>query len=126
MIPDIACVIFGVLGWLAAGWFYLHLWRWARQCQHARIAIAYKQKVKLEAPLVEWLAWVKMVDKDKQSHGRVVYRLGGTSVAIVGAVVPPNRLQSWWRKTVKRKQQPAGPPRKTVETTSKTRETVSA
>lgn len=66
--------------------FYTELHKWARQCQGARIAIAYKTKVKLHAPLTEWLAWVNMLDKDKASTGRVVYQMGGTSVAITKRV----------------------------------------
>lgn len=76
----------GVLG-LVGVYFgvasYWHLRRWARQMQGARIAISYKRKVKLQAPLQEWMLWCNQLDKDKQSGGRVVYTLGGTSVAII-------------------------------------------
>lgn len=59
--------------------------KWAYQCQNARIAVAYKRKVKLQAPLVEWLTWINMLDKDQASNGRTVYTMGGTTVAIIRA-----------------------------------------
>lgn len=59
------------------------LWRWERQLAGARIAIAYKQKVRMQAPLFEWLQWANLLGKDEQSTGRVVYRMGATSVAIL-------------------------------------------
>lgn len=75
-----------------AGKCYRELYKWARQCQNARIAIAFKRKVQLQAPLVEWLLWCNQLDKDKDSHGRVVYRAGGVSVAITKAATQAGRF----------------------------------
>jgi hypothetical protein len=73
----------GVLGVAFGVTCYYRLWKFARQCQHARIVVAYKQKVKLNAPLLEWLLWVNMLDRDKDAHGRMLYSVGGTSVSII-------------------------------------------
>jgi hypothetical protein len=62
---------------------FLRLRSYNRYLADARIAVAYKQKVKLQAPLGEWLQWANMLGKDQQSNGRVVYRMGHTTVAIL-------------------------------------------
>lgn len=94
---DIAAVVIGV-GGIAFGLnCYRELHKWARMCQNGRITIAYKRKVKLDAPLTEWLGWMNMLKKDKLSGGRVIYSMGGTSVAILKA---PNKQR-------RRKEQPA-------------------
>jgi len=79
----IALAAFSALGWLVAIRAYVELRRWARQCQRARIAIFYKRKATLNAPLVEWLNWCNALDKDEQTRGRVVYRGSHVSVAIL-------------------------------------------
>jgi hypothetical protein len=75
--------IIAALGWLVAIRVYVELKRWARQCQKARIAIFYKRKATLNAPIVEWLNWCNSLDKDEQTKGRVVYRGSHVSVAIL-------------------------------------------
>lgn len=72
-----------VLALLFAGRCYLELYRWARQCQQARIAIAFKGRVQLQAPLVEWLGWANLLAADEGSRGRVIYRANKVSVAIL-------------------------------------------
>ena len=89
-IIDYVCVAITLLSLAFAGKFYLELWRWARMCQSAQIAVAYKRKVKLSAPLVEWLLWCNQVDEGK-GNGRVVYNIGGTSVAILRGRVSAKR-----------------------------------
>lgn len=69
---------------LAYSWYwYRELRKWARQCKGARIAIAYKRKAALQAPLLEWLLWCNQLDEDKDSNGRVVFQRQGVSVAII-------------------------------------------
>ncbi len=79
----VGSLIFGVFGIAYAVKMYYELWKWARQCQYARIVIAYKGKVRLNAPIQEWMLWTNLLDKDKDSNGRMIYTMGGTSVAIV-------------------------------------------
>ena len=88
MIVEIICGCLATVSIIFAARCYWELRKWARQCQGARIAIAYKRKVQLQAPLVEWLMWCNQLDKDKDSHGRVVWRQGYASVAITKAVTP--------------------------------------
>lgn len=76
-------LLIGAAGFTCAVWFYRNLWRWAKQCDHARITVAYKGRVKLNAPLTEWLLWCNQLDRDKDATGRVVYVFGGTQVAIL-------------------------------------------
>jgi hypothetical protein len=79
----IASLVIAALAVAFAVRFYWELWKWARQCQHARIVVAYKNRVRLNAPLVEWLLWCNQLDEDKDANGRVIYAIGGSSVAIV-------------------------------------------
>jgi hypothetical protein len=87
----VGSLIFGVLGVAFGLRCYRELWKWARQCQHARIVVAYKRKVKLNAPLVEWLLWCNNLDKDKDANGRVIYTVGGTTVALIKKSFVPRR-----------------------------------
>lgn len=73
---------FGVLGVTFGVRCYVELWRWAKQCQRARIVVAYNRKVQLDASLAEWLGWVNQLD-GQDANGRVVYRNVKVSVAIL-------------------------------------------
>ena len=92
-LADATCILTGLAGFLFGIRCYLELWRWARQCQHARIAIACKRKVQLQAPLIEWLMWVNQLDRDEMSTGRVVYKNKEVTVAITKAVIPPGKVR---------------------------------
>lgn len=76
-------VTFGVFGICYAGRFYWELRRWAYLVKYGRIVVAYKGKVKLNAPIQEWALWCKMAEEDKSSNGRVLYTLGGTRIAVL-------------------------------------------
>lgn len=86
-------MFFGVIGVLCAAWFYRELVKWNNWARRARIVVAYKRKTVLQAPMTEFVAWADMLDKDKDSQGRVIYRQGGTSIAIAKAVIPPSKLR---------------------------------
>jgi hypothetical protein len=91
----IALIIGGVVGVLGVGFgarCYLELYKWARQCQRARIAVAYNNRVQLQAPLVEWLGWINQLDGDDASNGRVIYRNQKMSVSILKRPMPPARF----------------------------------
>lgn len=76
-------IAFGLAGIAFGARCYWELKKWARQCQGLRIAVSFKRRVVLQAPLVEWLLWGNLLDKDKDSNGRVVYKMGGTTIAII-------------------------------------------
>lgn len=91
--------LIGVLGFAWGVRFYWELRKWAHLIKYARIVIAYKGKVKLNAPLQEWALWCKMAETDKSSNGRVVYTLGGTRVAILRkSFVPESPMKRLIRK----------------------------
>lgn len=71
-----------VAGALAAT-YYREARKWAGLYQHVRIVVAYKRKVKLDAPLEEWRRWANLLHDDERSSGRVMYSMGGTSIAIL-------------------------------------------
>jgi len=87
---DIICLILGAAGLAFGLRCYVELYKWARQCQGARIAIARKGKVRLQAPLLEWLLWTNKLNDDEASSGRVIYRDGNTSVAILKPAKGPD------------------------------------
>ena len=78
---DIVCLALAVLGAGAAAWFYYHLWKWARDCQQATIAIAYKRKVVMSPTLVELLLWSRKVPD--QQNGQTFYKAPNVTIAIV-------------------------------------------
>lgn len=67
---------------------YVELWRWAKQCQNARIVVGHKKRVQIDAPLVDWLAWANQLNDDQKGRGRIVYRNGYTAVAIMRPDAP--------------------------------------
>ena len=78
-----------------SGWLWWKLLGWVKVGRYGRIAIAFKRKVQLQAPLTEFYLWTRQLPEGE--NGRVIYRNGGVTVAIVKPVVPPNRLQTWVR-----------------------------
>lgn len=87
----IIAVIVAVVSALLSIRFYVELRRWSNICKNGRIAIAYKRKVQLQAPLTEWYLWTRKLSDTE--NGRVVYRNGGVTVAIVKPVVPPGPIR---------------------------------
>jgi hypothetical protein len=106
---NIALIAVAVLGVLLAGRFYLELRRWARLCQGARIAVAYKRRIKLQAPLTDFLVWAGQLTRDERSNGRVVYLMGGTSVAIMAPIKPPSKLAPLRRRVRRTKSREGAP-----------------
>jgi hypothetical protein len=82
-IISIVGYIVGVVGIIYGVRCYYNLWRWARLCQNTSIAIEYKGRVKTRQPITEWLLWGNMLDRDKDSNGRIMYHEGGTRIAII-------------------------------------------
>ena len=77
-----------VLALLFAARCYLELHRWARVMQRGGIAIGYKNKVQLEAPLVELAEWIDALKAD-DAAGRVIYTARGVRVALLRNRKPP-------------------------------------
>jgi len=79
-IDDISISI-GAIGLILAGNFYYHLWQWARDCQSAVVAVAYKRKVVMSPTLVELLLWSRQVPEEQ--NGQVFYKAPNVTIAIV-------------------------------------------
>lgn len=74
--------------------YWIELRRWAHLIKYGRVVVAYKAKVKLNAPLQEWALWCRAAQEDDSVNGRVIYHLGGTRIAILKkSFVPQNRFQ---------------------------------
>jgi hypothetical protein len=80
---DIALTVVAVVSVVFGAVCYREARKWAKQCRNARIVVAHKRRVKLNAPLVDWLTWANSLDQDESSTGRIVYLNDKTSVAIV-------------------------------------------
>lgn len=85
----------GLLGILFGLSCYRELRRWANLCNHSKIVIAYKKRVKTQQPLTEYIKWIQALNEEESHRGRVIYILGGTTVAIMKTITPPNRFQKW-------------------------------
>ena len=60
--------------------------RWERLLRRSRIVVAYKGRVKMNRPLLDWLVWARSADKDKQTTGHAIYKMGGTTIAVLEPV----------------------------------------
>lgn len=80
---DYMSITIGVFGVAWGIRFYWELRKWAHLIKYGWVIVAYKNKVKINAPLQEWALWCRTAEKDKGSNGRAVYKLGGTTVAVV-------------------------------------------
>lgn len=80
---DVIALTIGIIGFLVGAYSWWHARKWSMQCQRGRIAIAYNRRVQFNAPLVEWLQWLSMLQGDEKSKGRVVYRNGKVTVALL-------------------------------------------
>ena len=100
---DYLSVLLGVVGMAYGVRCYWELRKWAYLIKYGRIVIAYKNKVKLNAPLQEWALWCRTAEYDKSSNGRVVYSIGGTRVAILRQSFVPDTPVVRWFKVVKEK-----------------------
>jgi hypothetical protein len=78
---EIVSLVIGVSGVLFGVNCYWHLRKWARDCQQATVAIAYKRKVVMSPTLVELVLWSRKVP-DKQ-NGQVFYKAPNVTVAII-------------------------------------------
>lgn len=96
----------GLLGFAFGARAYYELWRWAKQCQRARVAIAYNRRVQLDAPLTEWLEWSNALRSQKET-GRMVYRNGKMSVSVLAPKHEPKTTVKTIRQTRLRRKRKA-------------------
>lgn len=73
----------GLLGFAFGAKCYRELWKWAKQCERARIVVAYNNRVRLNHSLREWLTWANTLGDDERAKGRVVFTANKCRVAIL-------------------------------------------
>lgn len=118
---EIICIAFGVLGVLFGIRCYHELWKWASMCNNVRIAIAFKSKVKMDYPLTEFIKMTNLMDKDKDSTGRVFYMQGGTRIALVKRYYGEWTWRRWFKAVIAtKKRQPAPAKQGTYKTKDQT------
>lgn len=98
-VVTIITLVFGVAGMAFGLECYRRLREWARLCQHGRIFIAYNNRVKLDAPITDWIQWTRMLKDDEASTGRVIYQANKLRVGILR---PRKTVNDTTVKTLKR------------------------
>jgi hypothetical protein len=93
-VGEIICLLLAALGFSTALRVHLKNRRWAKVCQESRIAIAYKRRIAMQAPLTDFIVWIDQLTKDEQSNGRVVYGRAGVTVAILAPPKRPKRRKA--------------------------------
>lgn len=82
MILELVLALAAGLGFLYGTAAYLLARRWARDCSECRIIIARKNRVQLDAPLTEWLAWNRALPKRERGRGGIIFQSNGIRVAL--------------------------------------------
>lgn len=73
----------GATGFLFGLLFGWRLYRWEKQLRGAKLAIAFKGRVKMSPTIHDLLKWALVLDRDKRNTGQAFFRMGGTTVAIL-------------------------------------------
>ena len=85
MIPLVIGCVIGLAGFTYGYLCWREARKWAVGCRDTKIAIAYKNKVKMSPSLEEMLVWGRKAAKG----GTVFYGQGGTRIAIIHTAVRP-------------------------------------
>jgi hypothetical protein len=91
VIVTVIAVVCAVVAIAFALTFYRELWKWARECEHARVAIAYNRRVVMQPTLRDMLLWSREVDKNER--GQAIFSRNKVTVAIVRPIVPPGKVR---------------------------------
>lgn len=89
VIVVVLSVVVALAGVAVATYAWWQARKWTILIAYSRVAIEYKGKVKIDAPLREWALWCKQAGKDKQTRGHVMYAMGGTRIALFPGKKPP-------------------------------------
>lgn len=84
----LALAALGLVAIPVAVFSFLRFRLWVRECRRQRVLVAEKGKVKLQAPLSDFLTWGRMLKADEAS-GRVIFHMRGISIAIARPDVDP-------------------------------------
>lgn len=95
---EILCLLVAVLGVAFAGRCYLELHRWARFVNSGRIIVSRKGRVVINNNVRDWVLWIRSLDHEKETGGRVLYSYNNTQVAIRKAIPPVGKFGEKWIK----------------------------
>lgn len=98
---EVVAFIVGAFGLLFGLLCLYRLRSWEKQLAGARIAIAFKGKVKMDPSLLECMNWSRALMRDKHNNGRSFYKAGGTTVVILK---PRPRYAKTKTRTIEEKQ----------------------
>lgn len=71
------------IGWIGFMLFARQLYRWERQLKRARVAVSFKGKRQMTPRLIDLLVWATRLEGDKKVNGQVIYKQGGTTIALL-------------------------------------------
>lgn len=85
---------------VCALFFGYRLYRWEVLLSRARIKVYFKGKPSMTPRLVDVVRWCDQLQADKRVNGQVIYKQGGTTIALAKA---HKRVPKAKQKTVKEK-----------------------
>ena len=59
------------------------LYQWEHLLQQSRVAVSFKGKRQMTPRLIDWLVWAQRLEGDKNVNGQVIYKQGGTTIALM-------------------------------------------
>lgn len=81
----IILLIITAVSLIAAILFGYRLYRWEVLLSRARVKVYFKNRVAMTPRLIDILTWCNELQKDKALNGQVIYKQGGTTIALVKA-----------------------------------------
>lgn len=104
---DIILLIAVAFTSVLAGFFSMRLYRWEVLLSRARVKVYFKNKSAMTPRLIDIVRWCDELQKDKQVNGQVIYKQGGTTIALAKAHkrVPKPKVKTTKEKTGWRKKQ---------------------
>lgn len=75
----------GITGFLWGAFFARRLYRWETLLSRARVKVYFKGKTAMTPRLLDLVLWADKLQKDKQVNGQVIFKQGGTTIALAKA-----------------------------------------
>lgn len=74
--------VVGLIGFAIGMACLIRLREWERHLYRTRITIHFKGRPQLSPRLIDWLLWARQLETDKRVNGQVLYKMGGTTIAL--------------------------------------------
>lgn len=68
-----------------AGLFGYRLYQWERALSRSRVKVYFKNRTAMTPRILDFVLWSKQLQGDKAVNGQVIYKQGGTTIAITRA-----------------------------------------